>query len=219
MYTISQAAKLGRTTPQTVRRWLYGVEQPGHSMRPVFGERDEDGPRLSFLELSEVLVVARFRRREGKRIPLDRLRRAHAFARERLGIAHPFASGRFQLEGGHIMHDFDMANPGKGKIAIDLEGQYVLPVGFQDALSLFDFDPSDSMALRWYPHGKDSPIVMDPEVSGGWPTIKGFNIRLETISQRFRDGWEVEEIAEDFDIEPKLVQRLLRLLLEMNTAA
>jgi hypothetical protein len=42
MYSISQAARLARTTPQSVHRWLYGTTRPSHSMKPVFGERSDD---------------------------------------------------------------------------------------------------------------------------------------------------------------------------------
>jgi hypothetical protein len=65
-YNVVQAAKLAGTTPATVRRWLAGYEVPGHQMEPVFGGRrlpaGEAPWFVSFLQLVEIVVVARFRR-------------------------------------------------------------------------------------------------------------------------------------------------------------
>jgi hypothetical protein len=107
-------------------------------MKPILGPRpDGEGtPVLSFLELAELIVVARYRKRSGHRIKLERLRAAHQFARERLGIEHPFASGRLLLEGGYIIHEFEAADPAAGaKIAIDIGGTFALPIDFRDTLS------------------------------------------------------------------------------------
>src|SRR3712207_2622998 len=62
-YSVGQSAELARTTPATVRRWLMGYSVPGHRMLPVFGgQRRGSGPLVvSFLELAEIVVVARFR--------------------------------------------------------------------------------------------------------------------------------------------------------------
>src|SRR3972149_3647087 len=85
-YTVPQAARLAHSSSATVRRWLKGYEVPGHRMTPVFGrkiEAPEAGPLLvSFLELVEIVVVARFRQgADGHhRVPLERLRQAHDFA-------------------------------------------------------------------------------------------------------------------------------------------
>lgn len=38
-YSIAEAARLARTTAQTVRRWLLGYESPSHRLPPAFGGR------------------------------------------------------------------------------------------------------------------------------------------------------------------------------------
>jgi len=117
-YSVAQAARLARTSPATVRNWLLGYEAPGHKMKPVFGPRKKEaGEPL-------LIVVTRFRQGKGRPLPLWRLRAAHEFARERLGIDYPFASGRFKVEGGHIIHEFEESHPGPGRIAIYLNGNY-----------------------------------------------------------------------------------------------
>jgi uncharacterized protein (DUF433 family) len=211
-YTVAQAARLAGTSPQNVRRWLLGYEAPGHRMAPVFGPREpgEAALALSFLELAELIVVARFRRGSGKQIPLARLRAAHDFARKKLGIEYPFVSGKLKVEGGHIMHEFEQENPGPGKLALDRNGHYALPIDFHDAMEMFEFDTESGLASRWYPLGREVPVVVDPDHGAGWPTIKGRNVRLEVLHARWKAGWDIEEIAEDFDLDPGDVQAALR---------
>lgn len=212
-YSVAQAARLAGTSAQNVRRWLHGYTAPGHKMKPVFKRRpsEEDAVALSFLELAEVTVVARFRKGSGKRIPLERLRSANQFARDRLHIDYPFASRLLKVQGGHIMHDFEEANPGPGKLAIDVAGNYVLPFDLGDALDMFDFDPASQTATRWYPAGKDVPVViLEPGRGAGWPIVAGSNVRTEVLHARWKDGWTIDQLAEDFELEKHVVEAVLQ---------
>ena len=206
-YTVSQAARLADTSPQNIRNWFIGRVVSGnddhdpdapvkYEIAPVLGPRTkEPGARLvvSFLDLAELIVVARYRAGQGKKIPLKRLRAANAFAREKLGIEYPFASARFKLLGANIIHEYEETNPGPGIIAIDSAGNYMLPIEMDQALDLFDFDSSSSeLAERWYPAGKMVPVVVDPEYGAGWPVVAGRNVRASVLVQRWRAGWEYE---------------------------
>ncbi len=213
-YTVTQAARLAKTSPQNIRNWLVGRGSPGYEIAPVLGPKSRDtGSRLavSFLELAELVVVAKYRNGQGKRIPLKRLRAAQAFARDRLRIEYPFASGRFKLLGANIIHEYEEANPGPGIIAVDTGGNYMLPIEMDQALELFDFDSSGSEhARRWYPAGKSVPIVVDPECGAGWPVIAGRNVRTSVLIQRWQAGWRYDELAEDFDMPTEVVEAAVR---------
>jgi len=213
-YTVAQAARLADTSPQNIRNWMLGRTSPKHSMRPVFGPKEnEPGRRLavSFLELAELIVVAKYRNGKGRTIPLWRLRAAHEFARKKLEIEYPFASGIFKLQGGHIIHEYEEANPGPGVIAIDVGGHYMLPIEMDQALDLFDFDTSKSeLAERWYPAGKTVPVVVDPECGAGWPVVAGRNVRASVLVQRWQAGWDYDELAEDFGMAREVVEAAIR---------
>jgi uncharacterized protein (DUF433 family) len=213
-YTLSQAARLAKTTPQNVRRWLYGYAAPGHRMEPVFGPQpDTEGrPIVSFFQLAELIVVARYRRRSGRQMKLDRLRAAHKFARERLDIEWPFASGRIQFEGGHIIHEFEESNPDsrRYRMAIDVGGIFVLPLDFTDSFDLFDFDASDTLATRFYPLGKATPVVVDPEHAAGLPTFIGTNVRVETVIDRWHAGQTIADLEDDFEIPAAVLEAVLQ---------
>ena len=183
-------------------------------MDPVFGSLpDNDGPpTISFLQLAELIVVARYRRRSGRQIKLSRLRDAHQFARERLAIDWPFASGQIRFEGGHVMHEFESAYPDgrRHRIAIDQGGVYVLPLDFRDTLDLFDFDDRDTLALRFYPLGRDAAVVVDPEHAAGLPSFAGTNVRIDTVINRWRSGQTIAELEEDFEIPSSIIEVVLQ---------
>lgn len=214
-YSVREAARLAKAPAATVRRWLLGYDVPGHHMEPVFGgkERPPAGEALqvSFLELVEILVAARFRRDE--RISLSRIRAAHEFARKELLVPFPFASFEFVEKGGHLMHRFEDAEPGPGHMAFDLHGQWALPEDVKDAFETLDFDENRKarLAVRWFPFGRSMPIVLDPRYAGGRPVLAGTRVPVETIHDRFLAGDSIILLADDYDIETSTVEEVIRL--------
>jgi uncharacterized protein (DUF433 family) len=211
-YSLGEAARLTGASPQNARRWFLGYAAPGHRMLPVFGNQERsEPPRLSFLELIELAVVARFRSSAGSPpIPLERLRAAHRFARQELGVEYPFANRKLLVEGGHVLYEFERQHPGTGRLVLDLHGQRVLPGVVLDELQQMDFDDHSGLVLRWFPWGREAPVVLDPEHGGGRPVIRGTNVRAEVIRARFNSGESVQELAEDFDIGVPAVEAALR---------
>ena len=215
-YTITQAAQLVKTTPATVRRWLLGYQAPGHQTEPVFGEDrnlKEDGPLVvSFLELIEIAVVAKFRTmRSGRRqVSLGHLRRAHQFAREQLQLPYPFATLKLFEFGGHVLHEFDKQFPGQGTLALDIGGQWVLPAIVVKEKTHLDFGDTDPFALRWFPKGRGIPIVVDPHVAAGRATIYQSGVTLETLNRRWHRGETIDDLAVDYDLTPWVVEEALK---------
>lgn len=214
-YTISEAAKLAHTSYQNARRWLVGYEVPGHRMKPVFGDRplQQTAPQplmVSFIELIEIVMAARFRAgTDGQPpVPLERVRNAHQYARERLKVPYPFASLDLKTSGGHILHEFDEAYPGPRLIAISARGQITLPGLVQNEICNLDYDATQ-LADKWHPLGRIVPIVINPMVGAGRPTIEGTGVTVRTIEERFRAGDTVAYLAEDYDIAPEAIEYAL----------
>ncbi len=216
-YTIAQAAVLADASRATIRNWLYGYQADEYELMPVFGGRERPGesaaPAVSFLELAELIVVARYRR---LKIRLNRIRRAHEFARREWNLDYPFASINLTSLGGHILHRFEQEEPGPGKfVVLSAPEQYVLPGIVRDELSHFDFEESDPegtdpFALRWYPYGRTVPVVVDPRFAGGRPTIAGRGVTIEIIRRRWKAGESFEAIARDFRLKPPVVEAVLQ---------
>jgi uncharacterized protein (DUF433 family) len=177
-------------------------------MRPVFGseaKRKEDGAEVSFLQLAEIVVVSGFRHRG---VALERLRRAHAFAKRNFNLDYPFASIKLRTDGTHILHEFEVREPGGRLLSLDQRGQLALPGSVLEVLQSFDFE--DEWAARWYPAGKDVPIVVDPRYAAGRPAIPGRSVTVDTLYERWQAGQAIEFIAREFRLRKNDVEMVLQ---------
>jgi uncharacterized protein (DUF433 family) len=208
IYTLSQTARLAGVSPITVRRWLYGADTPSTKMQPVFAGKDkskEDSAEVSFLQLAEIVVVGRFRQRKVK---LDSLRQAHAYACQILHLEYPFAWLNLKTDGLHVFSDFEKHHPDASLLTLDKNGQLTLPGNILQALELFDYE--DEFASRWYPIGRNVPIVIDPKYGAGRPTIPNRRVPIASIYGRWKAGENIAFIASDYALKPDLVETTLQ---------
>jgi uncharacterized protein (DUF433 family) len=214
-YSISEAARYAGTTPATVRRWIKGYDSAMGHMEPVFEDKDSaDGstPRLSFLDLAEIIVAVKFTQLGGK---LDKVRFARGRAHQKWpALQYPFASLRMKAIGGELLHVVDEEYGGMA-LALSIGGphgdQYVLPNLVAEALDLFEFDKETELAIRWFPAGRDSAVVVDPRFAGGRPTIKGRGVTVDSIFRRWTKGGEKQRaIADDLELSVDEVEDALR---------
>jgi uncharacterized protein (DUF433 family) len=208
VYTISQTAKLASVSPITIRRWLYGVDNPSTKMRPVFVNNDqakENIAEVSFLQLAEIVVVSRFRQRKVK---LDTLRQAHAYACQTLKLEYPFAWLHLKTNGIHVFSDFLKTHPDASLLTLDKKGQLTLPGNVIQALELFDYE--EEFAARWYPIGRNVPIVIDPRYGAGRPTIPYRRLPIASIYNRWKSGENISFIATDYSLKPELIETTLQ---------
>jgi uncharacterized protein (DUF433 family) len=216
-YPIWQAAKLAGVTTQTAAKWLQGYEGAHGPIDPVFGEsrgrRSLESPvlMLSFLDLVELVIVGRFRKRQPP-LRLERIRDAHRFARETWGIPYPFASLKLLQMGGHLLHVFDEEHPGRPSeaMALDMNGQPTLP-GLVKAELTDNLDFPDEFAGRWYPRGRQTPIVVDPHIAAGRPTVNGTGITVATVQARWASGESIRSLARDYGVSVDTLDQILKV--------
>jgi uncharacterized protein (DUF433 family) len=210
-YTIREAAALADVSPGTVRNWLYGTTKG--DMKAVFGGKTkpaEEVAMVSFLELAEVIVAARFRK---LRLKLQRIRAAHDYAKKHYNLAYPFAHLELRSIGGHVLHEFEEREPENGPhfVVLSAPQQFVLPDIVDDELGRFDYSEEDKLATRWYPFGRDLPVVVDPRFGGGQPTIEGRGVTVEVLKKRWKEGKEsFQSIARDFRLKAPIVEAVLQ---------
>jgi uncharacterized protein (DUF433 family) len=66
-------------------------------------------------------------------------------------------------------------------------------------LERIEFDGGDDgIAVRLWPAGPESPVVIDPEVRFGAPSVGG--IPTEGLAELVRAGDSIELVADDFDL-------------------
>ncbi|MFC2071009.1 DUF433 domain-containing protein [Chloroflexota bacterium] len=211
LYTISESAHLSHISHQTVRNWLYGRKEKYKNTPPILGIH-EKAPQVSFLQLTEILIAYSFRK---NKIPLDRIRDAHDFAQEEWGVEFPFASLQLEPLGGHILHRFDEKQPGISLATLDTKlQQWTLPGLVLDTLRTFEYELE--LAARWFPKGKDIPIVVDPRINAGLPTVRNRRVTIETIRKRFKARYSIPFIASDLKMKKDEVVDVLRFADEVT---
>jgi uncharacterized protein (DUF433 family) len=184
-------------------------------MEPVFGPQplvsgEGEPAMVSFLQLAEVVVAADFRRGSPGHppIPLKRIRGANTYARQVLDVPYPFAHLKLEEYGGHILHEFDEKHPDGPLLALSAGGQWVLPGIVRTDIAHFDYE--DELASKWFPLGRDVPIVVNPRVGAGRPTIAGTGVTVRSIQQRSRAGESAAFIAQDYGIDESAVEQALQ---------
>ncbi len=219
-YSLSEGADLAGVSSQTVSHWFRG--RAGSGQVPLFQDRrrarDEE-IRLSFLEVSETIVAALLRRNGAS---MARLRNAREFTRRYVKSEYPLATEQFKLSSRRILLEFSAAAPSARErdVLVDFDeraGQSVLPVYFSTALDRFDYqlDLAPAWARRYYPYGRQTPLVIDPQFGSGRLTVAGTNIRAESVFARVSRGYSAEEIRDDF----RLPLETVRAILQFQAAA
>ncbi len=206
MYSFQEVARLSGISVSTVRNWLFGYTVEERKVSPLV-KASPDATCCSFLNLVEIMVAARFRKAEGTKYEV--VKRTYENAKQLYSLDHPFASDlRLQAIGGHIVHMIKA----KGSLqAIDTPEQFTLPDLVKEAMEQLEFELE--LASKWYPVGKKIPIVVDPYISAGVPTIEGRGITVENVAKRFyigKQSWEY--IAKDLELERNVVEEVIRFV-------
>ena len=209
LYTISEAAHLAHVSSPTVRRWLFGYKpdrrQP--SRPAVFGAKEAASPYVSFLQLVEIVIAADFR--TVGHVTLEVVRQAHQNARRQWGLEYPFAHMKLESLGGHIVQWMRSGGePSSVAHAIDVPGQIGLPGLVEERIHSLDYELD--LAARWYPVGKDIPIVVDPRFSTGLPTLRDRGVTVGAIYRRWKADQTINFIADDLQVESSLIERALQ---------
>lgn len=191
-YTAVEAARLAGTSSRTAAYWHY---HSGTTVGPALPGKKRRVP-LSYLELVEVAFVASFRQRG---VALQRIRKAREYVAKRFSVEYPFAEYEFKTEGVHVLLELADIDPTfKGLIAADEAGQLAWREVILERFDQFEYEKD--LAIRWYPRGKDKPIVIDPRIAFGAPIVVTAGIPTWVLKGRYEAGETLEEIEEDFGI-------------------
>ena len=163
-YQLREAARYAKITSTTVADW--------HKIgkRKTLSDR-EGKASLSYMQLIEVAVVATFR---NAGLSLKNIRETREYVAKQLECEFPFAQYRFKADGKRLVMDMQQieGEKGKGKILRpDQNGQLAWEL-ILGRLSEFDYE-SKGIVIKWRVAGPKSPIIIDPRIAFGAPTIKG----------------------------------------------
>ena len=209
LYSFSEAAHLAGVSAGTVRNWLKGYVTRDREADPLFVSRDNQVSAVSFLQFIEIVVAGRLRKAE--RASYKKIHEAYRNALDQYNFEYPFAHMELKAIGGHIVHHIRGTPQSESVQSLDALPQWTLPglVQIDEVTSQLDYE--GQLASKWWPVGKDVPIVVDPRFSAGSPTVAGRGVTISTIYKRFSIGkLPVDFLMEDFDLEREQIEEAIR---------
>jgi uncharacterized protein (DUF433 family) len=214
-YAIAEAARYCGISPQSVARWRAGYTYPTLSGPRRSGPLTGGGPTglLTFTELIEVKVVAAARQAG---VSMRAVRRAITAAQNAYGVERPLMLVSFLTDGRELFtRELEAEGPPR-YVNLSRSGQVAWEY-IRDVLRDLEYDDATGLALRWFPVGRDSPIVIDPEVSFGRPYVLRKGVSTDAVLSRFRARESLEDITEDLDLTRDEAEAALRF--ELPAAA
>jgi len=209
LYTLKEAAYyLGVKFP-TLKTWFYGrhyptAADPKTPWERVFIPADEDAELLSFNNLAEAHVLAATRYEHD--VPFKSVREAikNIAATGSHSAKHPLLSNDF-LTNGYLLFVKDLyglKNVTNEQLSLqDIMKEFVVRV-ITDDRGPFKIFP---LAKK---EPKDRLISIRAGVCGSRPILDGTRIPVHAILRRINAGENIDFIAEDYEINPQVVERV-----------
>lgn len=127
--------------------------------------------------------------------------KAHEFLSKELGTPYPFAHNEILISGSDILFELDS----RDLIKADEAKQTAIKGIVLPFCRKIEYN-SKNIAKSYYPLGKDSAVVINPEHQFGEPTIKNTNILVQSIAEMYNAGDSLEFISNMYKIENRDVE-------------
>lgn len=164
IYSIREAAAYSRMSPNTLRKWIYGSS---NGSPVITHEYKKNSGVVSFLDVVQAIGVHQYRTVSS--IPMQRIRRAVAFAEKQFGITHPFARNDVLFYWGKdviIKYNgelYEGSNRFKGAKMFPFVNSYIQKLVF---------DEDTGLASKLIIHSEEKcKITMNPKVRFGEPMM------------------------------------------------
>lgn|SRR5215472_2950940 len=205
MYTEAAAARLLGVAQGTLHYWLEGGTQRGKLYRPVIRiEPRGDRAAVSWAEFVEATLLMSYRRDHD--VPLRELRDFIDRLRDEFQVPYPLADRRPYVGSGRKLlidlQNRSQLDPEFCLVAV-ANGQEVLTAPGEEFFERVEWTGNEPTA--WRPASDPaSPVRVNPLVRFGRPAVSG--ISTEAIAGELEAGASVQEVAEDFGLNPDEVR-------------
>lgn len=210
-YSLPEVASYVRMSPETLRTWVAGRSYPTKSgakaAKPIIRRPRPGDPRLSYSNLVEAFVLNALRKSLG--VKMKDIRSGIEYVQNVFGIERFLLSDELRARKGNLLIERlgKIYNVGKGGQAemLEMVQKYLERIDYHDGL------PSGLYPLT-RPGRPDGPkrIVILPNIGFGRPVTRHKSISTSAIVDRFEAGESVEELAEDYDLDPVDIEEAIR---------
>ena len=203
IYTISDASEILRIPKRKVRYWFN---------KYVSGEFSNRYKGKYFLDAGDIIAVNfytlvetyTFYHLKEKGLPTKTIIEAHNILGQMYNTPYPFALHKFLASGAELFHEISE----EVTIALNNRNQIAIKGIIQHYAENFDF--SKGLAHKYYPAGRKSSVVINPENQFGAPIIDGTNIKISALMNLYRGGEDVKFIAELYELKTKQVKDAIK---------
>lgn len=205
---MAEAARYIRIAPTTLRSWVVGRDYPKRAgvarFQPLIRLPDVDRAELSFANLVEAHVLRALRAEHA--VSIKDVRSALDYAEKALGIKDLLLNPALRTDAGNVFLDRygELINLSKS-------GQLAMKKLLEAHLRRIDWGPTQTPS-RLYPFIRGDyvdapkPIAIDPLIAFGRPVILRKGVSTSAIADRIDAGETVNELAQDYDLEPREVE-------------
>ena len=198
IFLVKDVAEILHLPLPKVRRWLIEFWESRFAPkdhRYSFGEPNNRA--VNFFTLIEFITFAMLR---DQGFSSQRIQKFHKMLAEEMNTPYPFAKTKLLTDKKKVWY-----TKFNELVCIDGKRQLSLIKILSPYLNKIDFD-ADTVALRYFPAGKKSTVVIDPKHQFGQPTIVGTNIKVETIYSLYQGKEPMDNICNLYDLTPKQVK-------------
>lgn len=205
VYGVAEAAGLLGLRSDRARAWLDGYVREGVSYPPVIRPERTGDEIVTWGEFVELGYLREYRR---KGVPLQRLRPVIDELRQELGVQYPLATAKPYVYDKELVLQLQEKADLPSAIAIVIRsGQEILMTPETSRFfKKVEFEPGaqGGHALRLRPAGAASPVVIDPLVRFGRPSVQG--VATDRLWELHDAGESLEQIADEYDLDIETVR-------------
>jgi uncharacterized protein (DUF433 family) len=207
MYWLGDVALFTGVPASTLKRWIGQIASATALIQPPPDEyqQHEREARLSFNNLLEAHILDATRKRE---IPLNRVRAGLDYLRQQdPGESHPLLTNTFYSVPG--LRDMFIKTVEGDAVNISRHGQPALSDILDEHLNRIEWDKTGPVRLRPM---RSEHVVIDLNVSGGQPIVKGTGVLATILTGRWRAGDSYEELAQGYALPVDDVREAIRYI-------
>jgi len=206
MYWLSEVALYTGVPESTLKRWIGQISSAKPLIVPPPEEMQQRTHelRLSFANLLETHILDAARKHD---IPIEQIRRGLEYLKERFpNTAHPLLTTDFYSAPGTRNMFIQTI---EGPVNISRHGQSALAQILEKHLQRIEWDRSGPIRLMPM---RSEIVVIDLNVAGGQPVIRGTGVIASVLAGRWRAGDTEEELAKGYDLPLDDVRAAIRYI-------